>query len=57
MNDPSRSSRSSGLVFLVVGIVFLASGLASRNAGLWAPGPAFIALGVVLMANARRKSK
>ena len=57
MADPSRSSRSSGLVFLVAGIVFLASGLASRNAGLWAPGPAFIALGVVLMANARRASK
>ena len=57
MNEPSRPSSNAGLVFLVVGIVFLASGLATRNAGLWAPGPAFIALGVVLMANARRKSK
>lgn len=56
MNDTPRSSRSAGLVFLAVGIVFLAGGLASRNVGLWAPGPAFIALGVVLMAGARRKS-
>lgn len=55
MNDKSRSTRSPGLVFLIVGIVFLAAGFATRNTGLWAPGPAFIALGVALMASARRK--
>lgn len=57
MNDTPRSTRNSGLVFLIVGIVFLASGLATNNVGLWAPGPAFIALGVALMASARRKSR
>ncbi|MBS0215058.1 MAG: hypothetical protein JSR50_04785 [Proteobacteria bacterium] len=55
MNDKTRSTRNSGLVFLVVGVVFFATGLATHNAGLWAPGPAFIALGFALMAGARRK--
>ena len=57
MNDKSRSSRSAGLVFLITGIAFLATGLATRLVAMWAPGPAFIALGVVLMASGRRKSQ
>ena len=55
MNDKPRPNRNSGLAFLIVGIVFLTTGLTVHNVGLWAPGPAFIALGVALMAGARRK--
>ena len=55
MNDKTRSTRSPGLAFLIVGVVFLAAGIATRNTGLWAPGPAFIALGVALLARTRRK--
>ena len=55
MNDTPRSVKSSGLVFLIAGIVFLAAGLTARNVSLSAPGPAFIAIGIVMMANARKK--
>jgi hypothetical protein len=55
MNDKTHPTFGPGLLFLLAGIAFLAAGLIGKIPSLWAPAPAFIALGIVMMARTRRK--
>lgn len=52
--SPSPGSKAPGVVFLSLGLVFLAAGTAGPSS-LLAVGPGFLALGVVLLASSRRR--
>jgi uncharacterized membrane protein HdeD (DUF308 family) len=54
--DTTRPRRP-GAVFLVCGLVFLGVGAATRQAAFLALGPAFLVLGIALLARARTPSR
>ena len=48
--------RAPGAAFLACGIAFLGVGAATHDNTFFAMGPAFIAIGIALLARARRSS-
>lgn len=49
-----KKPRGPGLALLIVGIVFVAVGAGTRQTAFLTLGPSLVAIGVVLLANARR---
>jgi len=49
--------RRPGAVFLACGLVFLGVAAATRQAAFLALGPAFLVLGIALLARARKPSR
>jgi hypothetical protein len=44
-----------GFVFLMCGVTFLCTGVATRMVAFWAMAPAFIALGIVFLVIHRKR--
>lgn len=46
---------STGIVFLILGVVFLTLGIAQSSPAFWGPGVAFLAVGAACGWQARRQ--
>lgn len=56
--DPAklRQLRSVGVVFLIIGLVFLAVGAVARQTVFLTMGPSMIGMGIAFIASGRRRT-
>jgi hypothetical protein len=52
-SDDSKTTRAAGFPFLLCGLVFLGVGLATAQVAFLGVGPAFVAIGIALLARKR----